>query len=96
MKKKEFTAAALNLEYETYVVYVISFGFSPFVVSSSSTLLNIHPFWRPYISGLITEEAPTKVPNEYADFVDVFSLDLAFELLKYIKINDYAIKLIVG
>ena len=42
--KKEFAAEALNPEYETYVVHVAS--------------LNVHPFQRPQISGMIAEEAP--------------------------------------
>ena len=69
---------------ETFVVHVASL---------SSTLLNVHPFWRPQISGLIVKEALTKVPNEYANFVDVFSPDLAAELPEHTGINDHAIKL---
>ena len=89
--KKKFAAAALDLEYKTYVVHVGS-------VSSdalpSSSLLDVHPFWRTQISGLITEEASTKVPTKYLDFTDVFSPDLAFKLLKHTEINDHAIKLV--
>ena len=40
------------------------------------------------------EETPTKVSVEYADFADVFSPDLAFELPMHTGINDYTIKLI--
>ena len=44
--KKEFAAAALDPEHETYVVHVgsVSFDTSP---SSSPLKLNIHPFCRP-------------------------------------------------
>ena len=70
--KKEFAAAALDLEYETYVIHVASLSSTPFVAS-----LDIHPFRRPKISGLIAEEALTKVFAKYSDFADVFSLDLA-------------------
>ena len=66
--KKEFAAAALDSEHETYIVHVASPGSLP---------LNVHPSRRPQISGLIAEEAPTKVPAKYLDFADVFSPDLA-------------------
>lgn len=48
------------------------------------------------IVGLIAKNAFTKVSNKYVDFVDVFSLGLAFELLEYTRINNYAIKLVDG
>ena len=43
---------------------------------------------------MIVEEAPTKVPDEYANFADVFSPDLAAELSEYTGINDHAIELV--
>ena len=45
---------------------------------------------------MIAEEAPTKVPAKYSDFADVFSADLASELLKHTGINNYAIELVKG
>ena len=42
---------------------------------------------------LIQDEAPTKVPPEYADYADVFSFDLAMKLPKNIGINEHAIEL---
>ncbi len=39
-------------------------------------------------------EAFTKVPSEYADFVDVFSPKLAAELPEHTGINDHAIELV--
>ena len=53
----------------------------------------VHLSRKPQRAGLITEEAPTKVPVEYANFADVFSLDL-FGLPKHTRINDCAIKLV--
>ena len=91
--QKKFSAAALDPEHETYVVYIKS-------VSSdalpSSSPLNIHPSWRPQISGLIAKEALTKIVAKYLAFADVFSLDLAFKLPKHIGINNYAIELVDG
>ena len=85
MRKKEFVVAALNQEYEIYVVHVASL---------SSTPLNVHPSQRPQISGLIAKKAPIKVSNKYADFADIFSPDLASKLPEHTKINNHAIKLV--
>ena len=87
INKKEFAKVALDENSETFVVHVASL---------SSTPLDVHPSQRPQISSLIAEKALTKVPDEYANFADVFSLDLAAKLLKYTGINDYAIKLVDG
>ena len=91
--KKEFAAATLDPESETFVVHVASLS-SDLLPSSSP--LNVHPSRRPQISGLIIEEAPTMVPAEYSDFVDVFSPDLASELPEHTGINDHAIELVKG
>ena len=40
------------------------------------------------------DKALTKDSSKYADFVDVFLSKLAAKLLEYIKINNYAIKLV--
>ena len=95
MGKKEFVAAALNLEYETYVVHVGSVS-SNASLGSSSLEFHVIPFCRPQVSGLITEKAPTKVLAEYLDFADVFSPDLTFNLLEYTGINNHAIELVDG
>ena len=93
--KKEFAAVALDSEHETYLVHVGSVS-SNALPSSSPLELNIHPFRRPQVSGLIIEEAPTKVPAEYSDFADVFSPDLASKLPEHTRINDHAIELVNG
>ena len=91
--KKEFPAAALDPESETFVVHVASLSSN---ASPSSSPLDVHPSRRPQISGLIAEEAPTTVPAEYSDFADVFSPDLASELPEHTGINDHAIELVEG
>ena len=91
VSKKEFAAAELGPEHETYVVHI---GSVSSVASPSSSPLDVHPSRRPQIAGLIAEEAPTKVPVKYADFVDVFSPDLASELSDHTKINDHSIELV--
>ena len=72
---------------ETFVVYVASL---------SSTPLDVHLSCRPQISGLIVEEAPTKISDKFVDFADMFSSDLASELSEHTGINDHAIKLVDG
>ena len=45
---------------------------------------------------MFAEEAPTKVPDKYANFADIFSPDLAAELPEHTGINDHAIELVDG
>ena len=87
INKKEFAKVTLDENSETFVVHVASL---------SSIPLDIHHSRRPQISGLIAEEAPTKVLDEYTDFADVFSPDLAAKLPEHTGINDHAIKLVDG
>ena len=93
MGKKEFAAAAVDLEHMIYIVHVGSVNsnalpsFSPF---------DVHPFRSSQISGLIAEEAPIKIPAKYLNFANVFFPDLAFELPKHTRINDHAINLVEG
>ena len=91
--KKEFATASLNPEYKTYVVYIVSLSSIP-LASLGSTLLNIYGFQRPQISGLIVEEASTKISAKYSDFADVYFPDLTSELPEYTRINNYAIELV--
>ena len=91
MDKKEFIVATLDSEHETYLVHVKSISSTAL---PSSSPLDVHPFHRPQIAGLIAEEAPIKIPAEYLDFADVFLLDLASKLLENTGINNYAIKLV--
>ena len=87
--KKKFAAAALELEYKTYVVHVASLNSNPLVAP-----LDVHLFRRPQISGLIAKEASTKVLVEYSEFVDIFSPELVFDLSDHSGINNHAIKLV--
>ena len=91
MGKKEFAATAFDPKHETYIVHVASLNSTPPVVS-----LDVYPSRRLQISGLIVEEASTKVSAKYADFADVFSPNLASELSKHTGINNHAIELIDG
>ena len=91
--KKEFAAAALDLESETFVVHVASLSSNAL---PSSSPLNVHPSRRPQISGLIAKEAPIKVPTKYSDFLDDFFPDLASKLFEHTEINNHTIELVNG
>ena len=95
VSKKEFASTTLDPESETFVIHVASLSSTVSPISSPFEL-NIYPFHRPQVSDLITKEALIKVPTNYLDFADVFSPDLASKLPKYIRINNYAIKLVDG
>ena len=90
--RKEFVAVVLDPKHETFIINTISLSF---IASLNSTLLNIEVqlSHRPQIVGLIAKEAPTKIPHKYIDFADKFFPNLPSELLKYIRINNYAIEL---
>ena len=90
VEKKEFASAALDPEHETYIIHIASLSSTPLASP------NVQPSCKPQVSGLIAEEAPTKVLVKYSDFADVFSPDLASELPKHTKINNHAIELIDG
>ena len=85
IRKKEFAAAALDPEHKTFVVHIAALSVDPGD--------QIHPSKRAQIAYLKANEAPFKVLNKYADFVDIFSSKLAVELSKHMRINDYTIKL---
>ena len=55
--------------------------------------MTIYPLQIPRIAALEQDEALTKVLLEYADYADVFSFNLAMELLKNTDINKHAIEL---
>ena len=93
MGKKEFAAAVLDLESETFIIHVALLS-SDVLPSFSRLKLDVHPSRRPQVFGLIAKEAPAKVPAKYLDFADVFSLDLASKLPKYTGINDHTIELV--
>ncbi len=84
--KKEFVAVALDLEHEAFVVHVAAL--------SVDLGDEVHPSRRVQIAHLKADEALTEVPNEYADFADVFSPKLAAELPEHTGINDHAIELV--
>ena len=86
-REKRVYSLVFDPKHETFIVHILSLN---------STLLNIHLSHRPQIASLIAKEASIKVSAKYADFVDVFSSDLASKLPKHIEINNHTIKLVNG
>ncbi len=84
--KKEFAVAALDLEHKAFVV--------PIAALSVDLSDEMYPSRRAQIAHLKADEAPTKVPSKYTNFVDVFSPKLAAKLSEHIGINDHVIKLV--
>ena len=84
-----FVAAVLDLGYEIFVIYIISFD-SP----DNNKENNIYLFYKVQIIILIANEALTSILIKYSNFSNIFSLKLALPFFKYIRINDYTIKLI--
>ncbi len=54
----------------------------------------MYPLRRAQIAHLKVDEAHFEVPDEYADFTDIFSPKLSIEPLKHTKINDHAIEFV--
>ena len=83
INKKEFAAAAIDKDSETFVVHVAS------IIETMS----IYLARKAQIAALQADTAPTKVSAEYSDYIDVFSTDLAIDLFENTGMNEYAIKL---
>lgn len=83
VRNKKFATVAFNSDNETFVVYKV------FLVST-----NVYSSYRVQITLLILDEAIIVVPSKWTDFTNVFSLNLAAELLKNTEINDYLINLV--
>ena len=86
IRKKKFAIAVLDLKYEAFIIYVIAFS----IYFSDK----MHPSKKAQIAYLKVDEAPTKVPNKYTDFTNVFSVKLIAKLRKHTEINDHTIKLV--
>ena len=81
MGKKEFAAAMLDPEYETFVVHIASLNLVP----------GSYPDREAQITFLLTKEI--KILDEYLDFTNDFSEEKALVLPERTKLNEYAIDL---
>ena len=84
--KKEFAATVLDLKYKTFVIHIAALSINPGD--------KLYPSRRAQIAYLKVDNVRTKVPSEYADFVDVFSPKLAPKLPEHTGIHDHTIELV--
>ena len=84
--RKKFTIIALDLEYKAFIIHI--------AILNIDLSDEMDPLEKAQIAYLKVNEALTKVFSKYIDFVDVFLPKLAVKLLKHLKINNYAIKLV--
>ena len=94
VRKKEFVAAALDLEYKTFIVYITSFNSSITSLNSNPLNADIYTSCKPQIAGLIAKKVLMKVSAKYSNFANVFFPDLTPKFFKHTKIIDYAIELV--
>lgn len=100
INKSKFATAAMDENSEMLMIYVITLKVPE--LGSVKILIHFSRAAQVGKSDLIQDatlqqnQAPTKVLSKYTDFADVFSLNLAIELLENTGINKHAIKLEEG
>ncbi len=87
--KPEFAKAALGENSETFIVHIAA-------LEAPGPAMSIHLSLAPLRAALEQDKAPTEIPSEYADYADVFSVDLAMELPENTGINEHVIELVEG
>ena len=91
--KQDFAKVALDENSETFVVHVAALGVSG---ATEVAGMPIHPDQanQVQVAALQQDKALTEILPGYADYANVFSLDLVIELSENTSISKYAIKLI--
>lgn len=87
IEKKKFIIAILYSDYKTFVVYIAIRNISLHIIDK------IHSSSKAQIVYLKADEISIEIPSKYANFIDIFSPNLTTEFLKFIDINNHAIKL---
>ena len=82
--KKEFTAATLNADNKTHMMYVVA--------PTEATTILIYSSYQAQVASVTSEK--TRISTEYFDFSNIFSLDSAAELPKHTRINNHFINLL--
>lgn len=94
IKNSEFAKGASDRNFETFVIYIaiLKILVAMPIYLSKAFQIQDDPTW----ATLLWDKAPSEVPTKYFDYADVFSIDLAMELLENTSINEYIIELIEG
>ena len=90
---KEFFIAVLDVDSETFVVHVAIWEREKMPVHAKRQA-QIQDGAQ--VGALLFDEAPTKIPVEYSDYSNVFSVENAVEFPENIGMNKHAIKLEEG
>lgn len=83
VQKIELITAALDLKAKTYIMHM-----AKFIIFN----LLIYIFLQALVRVLQSVNIPMTISNKYSGFANIFLLDLAIQLLKYIRIHNYVIK----
>lgn len=83
--KKQFAKTELDEDSKTFVIYVV-------VLEAPLIGMTIHPLQKIQITTLQQNEALIKVPNKYANYIDIFSFNSIVKLPKNTGINKHGIK----
>ncbi len=84
--RKRFAIATLDPDYKAFVIHIVALNVS---------LNNKVQFSKKaQIVHLKADEASIKVPSKYVDLEDIFSPNLAMELLDNMDINNHTIELL--
>lgn len=87
--KYEFAKAALDKNFETFIVHVAA-------LEVPKLAMVIHSFRASLLAALKQNKVPTKILPEYADYADVFFPDLAIKFPENTGINEHVIELVNG
>ena len=85
--KKDFIIVALNTDSETFMVHVAIW---------EREKMPMHFKKQAQVGALLFNKASTKVPAEYSDYSNIFSVKYVAELPENTRINEHAIKLEKG
>ena len=84
INKREFMAAALNVDDETFVMYIAALA--------ELTIMPIYSSYQAQVALLTSKE--NGILAEYLDFSNVFFLDSTMKLLEHTRINNHPINLL--
>lgn len=87
INKYKFVKVTLDKNSEMFIIYIIT-------LETSQLVILVHLFQRSLLAALQLDMTTTKNFSRYVDYADVFSSDLAIELLKNTNMNEHIIKLI--
>ena len=90
--KKDFVIVALNINSETFVIYV-AIQEQKEISMASKRQVQIKTQKKAQVGALIFNKDFTKILAEYFDYSNIFLIENIAELLENIGINEYAIKL---